>query len=117
MSPTHPGGATRLAVAGSLAVVALRNLVDNALQYAPAETAVRVTIETNAHTVGFVVIDQGPGLDQAAAATRRFWRAGAAHGSGLGLTIVDAIARRYDGRLLLSNRNPGLEARLELPRA
>lgn len=114
---TQAGDAV-LAVASSLAVVALRNLIENALRYAPDDTPVDVTIVGDTSVVCFSVVDRGPGLndDDAAQATQRFWRGSARHGSGLGLTIVDAIASRYGGQLTLSNLDPGLEARLLLPR-
>lgn len=107
----------QLAVAAPLAVVALRNLIENALRYAPDDTLVSVDVSNTFHHVVFCVSDAGPGLctEDVAQATQRFWRADAQPGSGLGLTIVDAIARRYGGRLVLSNLDPGLEVRLELP--
>lgn len=112
-------GGLSIAVATSLAVVALRNLIENALRHAPGDTPIHIHIDSNGSAVVFRVIDQGPGLGDnvTTQAVQRFWRTGAQHGSGLGLTIVDAIARRYGGRLLLTNRKPGLEATLELPRA
>lgn len=103
----------------SLAVTALRNIIDNALRHAPDETLVNINVTADRQAVFFCVSDQGPGLggDGITQATRRFWRAGVQHrGSGLGLTIVDAITSRYGGRLVLTNRKLGLEARLELPR-
>lgn len=116
--PEAGNGGAVPAVASPLVVVALRNLIDNALRYAPGDTPVTVTMDADRQTLSFRVIDQGPGLNGGgtAQAAQRFWRAGAQHGSGLGLTIVDAIARRYGGRLVLCNLGPGLEARLDLPR-
>ncbi|HLQ84571.1 MAG TPA: ATP-binding protein [Salinisphaeraceae bacterium] len=112
-------GEARLAVASALAVVALRNLIDNALRYAPADSMVTVAATSDETSVCFRVSDQGPGLPpaEAAQATQRFWRSGRQHGSGLGLTIVAAIAERYGGSLELSNLEPGLEVCLRLPRA
>ncbi|HEY4582679.1 MAG TPA: ATP-binding protein [Lysobacter sp.] len=102
-----------------LAVVALRNLIENALRHSPPETAVDVAVEAAADRVRFVVTDRGPGMDPAErrSATRRFWR-GRTHapGSGLGLTLVDAIARRSGGSLELVPAAPrGLSAVLTLP--
>lgn len=111
-------GTVMVNVASSLAVVALRNLIDNALRYSPDDAPFTVKVASDSHTVYFKVTDQGPGLadDDTAQAKRRFWRSGGQHGSGLGLTIADAVASRYGGRLVLSNLDVGFEARLELPR-
>lgn len=102
-----------------LAIVALRNLIDNALRYSPPDSTVEVAVEPGEREVRFVVRDEGPGMtaDDIRLATRRFWRGRApAGGSGLGLTLVDAIAERCGGALTLATRQPhGLEATLVLP--
>jgi two-component system, OmpR family, sensor histidine kinase TctE len=77
---------------------ALRNLIENAVTYAPVGTEVTITVDP----AGYVsVSDRGPGV---AAADRphifeRFWRGRDAHhtGAGLGLAIVAEIARAHDG--------------------
>lgn len=109
-----------LDVPPQLAVVALRNLVGNALRYAPADSRVDVEVVHPAPgQVRFVIADGGPGMDTAEAqsATRRFWRGAASQsGSGLGLTLVEAIAQRFGGSLLLTPRDPcGLKVELTLP--
>jgi len=115
-----PSRTIGLAVPESLLVCALRNLLDNAMRYStgPSEVVLRVEMHEN-HTVAFCVCDEGPGLSEVdcALATQRFWRRGASsQGSGLGLSIVGEIARRYAGSLQLRPRNPvGLEACLTFP--
>lgn len=108
-----------LAVPPELAVVALRNLVDNALRYSPAACRVELEVGTVAGGVVFRVLDQGPGLDpsEIGSATHRFWRGNTAQGgSGLGLALVEAIAQRFGGSLRLSPRDPvGLVTELVLP--
>ncbi|MCJ9712108.1 sensor histidine kinase [Bordetella hinzii] len=100
---------------------ALRNLVDNALKYSPADRPVRIAAAVSGATVDVRVRDHGPGLPAEALemAQEPFWRGGRqVEGSGLGLAIVAAIARRFDGRLELVNAaGGGLECRLALPRA
>ena len=52
--------------------------------------------------------------------TERFYRGhrdGHVEGIGLGLSIVDAIARLHGGTLTLSDASPGLVATLRLPRS
>ncbi len=112
-----------LAVPEALLVSALRNLLDNALRHSPRQGAVVLQIERLPGQLAFCVRDEGPGMNAAelAQAAQRFWRRGSGsvngdEGSGLGLSIVDAIARRYGGELRLTPRQgAGLEARLCFP--
>ncbi|MGK2901217.1 MAG: ATP-binding protein [Burkholderiaceae bacterium] len=115
--------AARLAVPEALLVSALRNLLDNALRHSPREGSVVLRIEQVPGRVEFCILDEGPGMNAAerAQAAQRFWRRGSGHvdgdaGSGLGLSIVEAIARRHGGELRLRPRQgAGLEARLCFP--
>ena len=104
----------------TLLVLALRNLLDNAMRHSPEGSCVSLHVRRgDGERVIFSVLDDGPGLSEAdcALATRRFWRRpGAGSGSGLGLSIVSAIAARFDGELRLRNRDAGgLEATLTFP--
>ncbi|MFU1981444.1 sensor histidine kinase [Bordetella hinzii] len=114
-APVHVG------MPAPLLASALRNLVDNALKYSPADRPVRIAAAVSGATVDVRVRDHGPGLPAEALemAQEPFWRGGRqVEGSGLGLAIVAAIARRFDGRLELVNAaGGGLECRLALPRA
>ncbi|HEY1043315.1 MAG TPA: ATP-binding protein [Telluria sp.] len=113
------GGGTRtLQVPASLAVTALRNILDNALRYGAPEGPVSLRIEPGEQAVAFVVEDQGAGMSAAdiGKAGERFWRKGNGQGSGLGLSIVAAIAARFGGAWQLSPRaGGGLAARLSFP--
>jgi len=112
---------TTLDVPPQLAVVALRNIIGNALRYSPAGSQVVASARREPGAVRFVVTDEGPGMSEEArqSATRRFWRgmeSGSGSGSGLGLTLVDAIADRFGGSLALQPRSPnGLAVKLVLP--
>jgi two-component system, OmpR family, sensor histidine kinase QseC len=104
----------------SLAMTALRNIVDNALRHGGEETPVTLHLLATPGTVTFIVEDQGTGMDaqDLARAAERFWRKGRGPGSGLGLSIVDAIVTRYDGSLkLLPRDRGGLAARVTFPAA
>ena len=67
------------------------------------------------------VSDNGPGIaaTRPARAVQPFVRLGARQGertgSGLGLSLVAAIARLHRGRLELENNDPGLRVVVELP--
>ncbi|MFZ3160034.1 MAG: ATP-binding protein [Rhodoferax sp.] len=109
-----------LALPQALAVTALRNLLENALRHSPAKNSVRLEVRHGPDTISFSVCDRGPGLgdDELALAIQRFWRRrGSGRGSGLGLSIVAAIAERFGGSFeLLQRSDGGLEAKLTLPR-
>jgi two-component system OmpR family sensor kinase len=102
---------------------AIANLVSNALHHTPSGTA----IELSAHPVDgravLTVRDHGPGLDPDALSHvfERFWQADAARvgsGAGLGLSIVDSIAREHGGRARATNApDGGAVFSLELPMA
>lgn len=130
LAPLHGKLASRVQVTGGqqagpvraappLLVAALQNLIDNALRYAPEGTPVEIRFEAQDSNLNISVLDRGPGLDAEARsqAVNRFWRGNsAAPGYGLGLSVVDAIARRFGGTLELRAREDGgLEVRLSLP--
>jgi len=81
---------------------------------------IRLTGERVAHGVALSVTDDGPGIpaDLREEARRRFVRLDPARsksGSGLGLALVEAVARLNGGRLELEDARPGLRAVLILP--
>lgn len=87
---------------------AFRNLIDNALKYAPAETLVLIRISGGTVTI----LDDGPGfaVDEIHTLSGRFVRGRDTSntvGSGLGLTIVQAVTAAHSGTLTLSNRPEG----------
>ncbi len=81
---------------------ALENLVENALVHGPEDGAVTVSLACADGRARLTVRDEGPGPDPGDAERlfERFWRgpgASARPGSGLGLSIVAAIAQRHGG--------------------
>jgi signal transduction histidine kinase len=101
---------------------ALCNLLDNAIKYSPAGTEVTLESTADDDTVSISVADQGPGVPAAERdkVLDRFYRSASVTGtpgSGLGLSLVTAIARHHGGQLVLSDNAPGLMATLRLPRA
>ena len=101
---------------------ALGNLMENALAHAPPGS--RVTIEATAAngSARLAVADSGPGIpaDARAMVAERFTRLDASRsggGAGLGLALVQAVARLHGGTLRLDDNAPGLRAELRLPAA
>ena len=99
-------------------------LVENALRYAPAGTAVAVTWEAGDGYATLAVLDEGPGIapEEEEAVFERFRRgsagAGAHGGTGLGLAIVRALAARWGGSASIRNRpEGGARAEVRLPAA
>ncbi len=91
----------------------LRNLLDNALRHASGRIKVSLTNEQG--RVTWRILDDGPGMseEQRQRAFDRFYRAGG-DGAGLGLAMVQRIARLHGGeaRLIggLDGRGLGVEA-------
>lgn len=108
---------------------ALANLIDNAIKYAkpqaPTEAAPReivVATQGEADRVLLSVADRGPGIPEAdrGRVVERFFRLEQSRsepGSGLGLSLVSAVARLHGGELGFEDNRPGLKAVLALPRA
>ncbi len=106
---------------------ALDNLLDNALRYAPAGSAVEVAVHAVGAEAVVEVKDQGPGFpaDLLSQPFMRFEdrpsRAGAGgdaqRGTGLGLWIVGMIMIAHHGRAEVANRvDGGTAISLRLPR-
>jgi two-component system sensor histidine kinase SenX3 len=101
-------------------ILALDNLVDNAIRYSGDSRRLGITVRAVADKVEFSVIDHGPGIPAGdlAHVTRRFVRGRStnAHGSGLGLSIASRIATDHGGRLRIeSTVGTGTIATLEIP--
>lgn len=103
---------------------AVRNLLDNALDFSPDGGAVRLECESASRTIALRVIDRGPGIPDYAddKVFEKFYslaRPGTQKKStGLGLTFVKEIAELHQGRVTLVNgAGGGAIATLSLPRA
>ncbi len=109
---------------------ALANLLDNAIKYAAplAEAAamhgrppltVDAGLEDKGDTVDIVIADRGPGIPEAdrERVLQRFVRLQPSRsipGSGLGLSLVAAVARLHGGSVSLEDNKPGLIIRLSM---
>ena len=98
---------------------AVANLVENAIKYADGSPAIRVAVTEEPTQVSITVEDRGPGVPpgELTRVIERFYRLESrVPGSGLGLSIVTAIAYLHRGHLRLEDAAPGLRARIVLPR-
>jgi signal transduction histidine kinase len=101
---------------------ALANLIDNAMKHAEGTPGLRIVVSTAREAQTFVlrVADNGPGIPAAdrERALQRFVRLEKSRskpGSGLGLSLVAAVARLHDGTIELGDGSPGLVVTLRLP--
>jgi hypothetical protein len=108
---------------------AIANLIDNAIKYgAPdraqggngSEPEVSVTTEARGPMAEIVVTDRGPGVPSSdrERVLGRFVRLEVSRsepGSGLGLSLVSAVARLHGGVVRLEDNRPGLKVVLSLP--
>lgn len=102
---------------------AVTNLLDNALKHTPPGSRVRLTGRQLAGTPNGALIeiaDDGPGIaaEHRERVVERFYRVPGSEGRpglGLGLSVVDAVARAHGARLELADDGPGLAVRFHLP--
>jgi signal transduction histidine kinase len=91
-------------------LLALDNLVDNAIRYSGSSRTLVVRAARERQGVAFSVIDQGPGIESEVLGhvQGRFTRGRTSgHGSGIGLAIAHRIARDHGGSLRLES-SPGV---------
>lgn len=90
---------------------AIRNLIENALNYSPSESVIDISV-TSDPTCRVIISDQGPGfaMDEINVVSGRFARGRDTKGvvgSGLGLTIASDVAKAHGGALRLENNPKG----------
>lgn len=102
--------------------LAIRNLVQNALKYSPSGTVIRVGAGVEGGRVWVRVSDQGPGVPPRLRAELFKSYVRGEHGAnipgaGLGLYIVDRVARTHGGEARLVEGGEGAEFVIEWPDA
>ena len=117
-----PGPAIVIEGNRSLIAQALANLVDNAIKYTPGGGRVRIRTAVTGDGVELSVADSGPGIPEADRnrVVERFVRLEASRnspGTGLGLSLVAAVAHFHNAELVLEDNVPhGLKASLRFPK-
>lgn len=104
-----------------LLVQLFANLIENALRHTPVGSRIDVTLEPARSGPIAVVADNGPGIPAEARpkVLQRFYRLESSRstpGSGLGLSLVAAVAELHDAALDLGDNRPGLRVTLRFPR-
>ncbi|MDX2157534.1 MAG: HAMP domain-containing sensor histidine kinase [Hyphomicrobiaceae bacterium] len=121
----------RLHVAANRQLVGqvITNLIDNALKYGRRATGVdaarreiRIEVRPEGRFAAVIVADRGPGIPapDRQRALKRFVRLEESRsepGTGLGLSLVAAVARLHGGAVRLEDNQPGLRVVLTLPLA
>ena len=93
---------------------ALANLVENAIKYTPAGSTITLSAGTTPAGAVVKVADNGPGIPSELyeKVFQRFFRTDASRstaGSGLGLSLVRAVADLHHARITLADNAPGLQ--------
>ncbi|KUJ80035.1 sensor histidine kinase [Ruegeria profundi] len=100
---------------------ALSNLLENAMRYAPQDTAVTINLSDDGAYTCLSVRDQGPGVPQQDLSRLQMPfvtldPARTERNAGLGLALVAAISHMHAGAFEARNCDPGLEAKIKLAR-
>lgn len=98
---------------------AIVNLLDNAIKYTPEDGEIKVSLRQESGAIAITIADNGPGipaqfLDKA---KERFFRVDESRntpGTGLGLSLANAVAGLHHGTLVLEDNSPGLRAVLTI---
>jgi signal transduction histidine kinase len=110
-----------------LVVQAVANLIENAIKYsgkpgnAGSGAAISIDQHDSADAIEIAVADNGPGIapEDRERVLKRFVRLEKSRtepGTGLGLSLVQAVARLHGGSVRLEDNRPGLRVVLVLPK-
>ena len=103
-----------------LLLEAVGNLVDNAIKFTPAGTAVTLSLRGGPDGIRMGVADQGPGIPPAERerVLQRFYRtekSRTVEGSGLGLSLVAAVVALHGFHLRIGAAKPGCVVEVVCP--
>lgn len=96
------------------------NLVENSIRHGPVDTRIEVSAALSAGRVVVTFADSGPGipLEEHQKVFERLYRVEKSRttaGSGLGLSLVKAVAELHGATVAIGNRNPGLFVAVAFP--
>lgn len=113
---------THAEITGSrdLLAQAIGNLLENAIKFTPKGGAIHLCVQRPADAVEVMVSDTGPGIPEAERehVLERFVRLESSRhipGNGLGLSLVQAVAKLHGAVLRLDDAEPGLVVTMRFP--
>lgn len=109
-------------IAGSRSLIGrlIANLLDNAVKFTPTGGSIGVTLDSDGAAARLIVADSGPGIpperrQEVLGRFRQLDESRATAGSGLGLSIVDAVVRVHRAEMAFSDNAPGLRVEIRFP--
>ncbi len=117
--PDIPAWPMRMIGDKQLISQAIVNLLDNAVKYTPRGGQIEVSLRQEREFIIVTIADNGPGIPERFLdkAKERFFRVDESRntpGTGLGLSLVNAVAGLHHGTLVLEDNHPGLRATLTI---
>jgi signal transduction histidine kinase len=102
---------------GELLTQMIANVIENAMKHSPTGASINLVTSESPSTIAVAVSDSGPGIpaEERARVFRRFYRLERSRrtpGSGLGLSLVEAIAALHQIGIELTDNGPGLRVTL-----
>jgi len=96
------------------------NLIENAIRHAGKGARISINIDRDGDTVTMAVTDDGPGIpaeeyDRVVGRFYRLEKSRTSDGSGLGLSLSNAIARLHNAEMVLGDARPGLRITVRFP--
>lgn len=97
----------------------IRNLLDNAIRYAPASSRVQVEVGNGPHEATVRIVDEGPGFPDGVDVFESFAKGDAARtrthgGAGLGMAIAKGLVEAHGGSIAIE-AGPGGRVAFRLP--
>ncbi len=91
----------------------INNILENAIKYSPNAALVQVQLYQQSNKIFFIVADQGVGIadSERQKIFQKFYRSGNEltrqnKGTGLGLFIVEQVAKNHQAKVVVSNNQP-----------
>jgi signal transduction histidine kinase len=99
----------------------IANILENAMKHSPTRASIGLLTSKTPSTIAVTVNDSGPGVpaEERGRVFQRFYRlerSRSTPGSGLGLSLVEAIAALHDVSVELTDNTPGLRVILRFTR-